>query len=111
MSHLSEHKLKHNFQDSLNPICNCGKDIETSAHFLLHCPNCSNERSTFLNIIKTTDRRAETLPYGDSNSNNITTVDSRKIELSGDQKISLSYREFEFSRNGLKTMKITGLLS
>ena len=38
------------------------------------------------------------------------TIDSQKLELSEDQKNSLSYREFEFSRNGLKTMKITGLL-
>ena len=38
------------------------------------------------------------------------TIDSQKLELSEDQKNSLSYREFEFSRKGLKTMKITGLL-
>ena len=31
-------------------------DIETTAHFLLHCRNFSNERSTFLNIIVTIDR-------------------------------------------------------
>ena len=81
LSHLSEHKFKHSFQDSLNPICSCGNDIETSAHFLLHCPNFSNERSTFLNIIGNIDRNiftrsnsqvTETLLYGDSNSNNIT---------------------------------------
>ena len=46
LSHLREHKFKHSFQDSLNPICSCGNDIETSAHYLLHCPNFSNERST-----------------------------------------------------------------
>ena len=39
LSHLREHKFKHSFQDSLNPICSCANDIETSAHFLLHCPN------------------------------------------------------------------------
>ena len=39
------------------------------------------------------------------------TVDSRKLELSRDQKNSSSYRKFEFSRNGHKTMKIAGLLS
>ena len=36
LSHLHENKFKHGFQDSLNPICKCGNDIETSAHFLLH---------------------------------------------------------------------------
>ena len=69
------------FKDSLNSICSCGNDIETSAYFLLHCPNFSNERSTLLNIIGSIDRNiltrsdsqvTETLLYGDSNSNNIT---------------------------------------
>ena len=44
LSHLREHKFKHNFQDSLNPICSCVNDIEMSAHFLRHCPNISNKR-------------------------------------------------------------------
>ena len=35
MSHLREHKFKHNFQDCLNPICSCGLDIESSSNFLL----------------------------------------------------------------------------
>ena len=34
LSHLREHKFKHSFQDSLNPICSCGNDIETSNLFL-----------------------------------------------------------------------------
>ena len=81
LSHLREHKFKHSFQDSLIPFCICGNDIEKPAHFLLHCPNCSNERSTFLNIIGSIDRniltRSDsqvigTLLYSDSNSNNIT---------------------------------------
>ena len=74
-SHLREHKFKHGFQDSLNPICSCGNDIETSAHFLLHCPHYSNERSTFLNTIRNINRHifdkndlqiTETLLYGNS---------------------------------------------
>ena len=47
--------LKQNFQDSLNPVCSCCKDIDTSAPFLLLCPNYSNERSAFLNIIGNID--------------------------------------------------------
>ena len=46
---------KQNFQDSLNPVCSCCKDIDTSAPFLLLCPNYSNERSAFLNIIGNID--------------------------------------------------------
>ena len=44
LSHLREHKFKHGFLDSLNPICNCELNIETTCHFLLHCPNFINER-------------------------------------------------------------------
>ena len=28
LSHLREHKLNHNFQGCLNPICSCGLDIK-----------------------------------------------------------------------------------
>ena len=49
LSHLLDHKLKHSFLDSLNPICSCGLDIETLCHYLLHCPNFINERTILLN--------------------------------------------------------------
>ena len=52
LSHLREHKFKHSFQDCLNPFCFCGNEIETSAHYLLHCPSYTNERMTLLNKIK-----------------------------------------------------------
>ena len=55
LSHLWEHKFKRGFLDSFNPICSCGQDIESSTHFLLHCSNYSNERLTFLNIIRNID--------------------------------------------------------
>ena len=36
LSHLREHKLQHNFQDTFNWIWDCGEDIETSCYHLLH---------------------------------------------------------------------------
>ena len=75
LGHVREHKFKHGFQDSFNPICSCGNDIENSAHFLLHCPHYSNERSTFMNTIRNINRHifdknnlqiTETLLYVDS---------------------------------------------
>ena len=51
LSHLHEHIFKHGFLDSLNSICNCGLDIETTCHFLLHCPNFINERTLLLNDV------------------------------------------------------------
>ena len=47
LSHLADHKFRHNFQDCLNPICSCGQEIETTSHFLLHCLNYRCARKTF----------------------------------------------------------------
>ena len=55
LSHLGEHKLKHNFQDSINPLCNYAHDIESTTHFLLHCPLFVNERSTFFSTLSSLD--------------------------------------------------------
>ena len=41
LSHLGFHKFKHSFQDTLNPICNCGT-AETTNHYLLLRPSFSN---------------------------------------------------------------------
>ena len=43
LSDLRDHKFKHGFLDSLNPVCSCGFDIETTCHFLFLCPNFINE--------------------------------------------------------------------
>ena len=55
LSYLREHKFKHSFQDTLNPFCDCGCEIETTAHFPLHYPQFHTERSTLLNKIKNID--------------------------------------------------------
>ena len=49
LSHLREHKFRHSFQATLNLICNCGEEIETSSHYLLYCADCLQERMTLLN--------------------------------------------------------------
>ena len=51
-SHLKEHKFKHNFQDSVDPLCSCGNDIESTVHFFLHCPNFTTQRQTLLDKLK-----------------------------------------------------------
>ena len=51
LSHLADHKFRHNFQDCLNPICSCSHDIETKSHFLLHCLNYRCARKTFFEKI------------------------------------------------------------
>ena len=51
-SYLHEHKFRHNFQNSLNSICNCGNAIESTKHYLLHCLNFKNERQTVLQNVR-----------------------------------------------------------
>ena len=36
-SHLNEHKFRHGFNDTINSICACGTEVETTEHFLLRC--------------------------------------------------------------------------
>ena len=55
LSHLRDHKFKHNFLECINPIFRCNKNIETTVLYLLHCPNFSDERSIFFNSIRGID--------------------------------------------------------
>ena len=54
LSHLRFLKFKHNFQDTLNPTC-CCDTVKTTIHYLLHCPNFSNERVTLFSKLQSTD--------------------------------------------------------
>ena len=69
LSHLCEHKFRHNFQDTLNPICSCGDDIETAIHYLLHCPNYLDERRTIFKVLEKTSMVSELLLFGVSSNN------------------------------------------
>ena len=39
-----EHKFRHGFADTINPMCACGADVETTKHFVLRCHFYSTER-------------------------------------------------------------------
>ena len=78
LSHPRNHKQ--NFQDSLNPICNSGADVETTSHYLLHCPLFSDDRLVLINNIWNIDNNilnlndssfSEVLIFGKSSVNNI----------------------------------------
>ena len=57
LRHLREHKFKHSFQDTINPLCNCGQDIESSINFFLHCLFFINERRTLLSTRRSLDSK------------------------------------------------------
>ena len=79
LSHLHEHMIKNNFQDTLNPFCTCDCDIENTCHFLVHCPNFLTESNTLLNKITNIDSNilnqsdaaiTKTLLFGNSKYSN-----------------------------------------
>ena len=41
LSHLNEHRFKHNFQNCINPLSTCSLEVESTKHFFLHCHNYS----------------------------------------------------------------------
>ena len=51
-SYLRDHKFKHSFQDTINPLCTCSLAAETTNHFILHCPYYENERHILLASIR-----------------------------------------------------------
>ena len=67
------------FQDTLNPICSCGENIETTTHHFLYCSNYLNERMTLLSNFQNFDKNildrnysklSEILLFGDYSFNN-----------------------------------------
>ena len=36
-SHLNERKFRHGFNDTINPMCACGTEVENIEYFLLLC--------------------------------------------------------------------------
>ena len=109
------HQYRHNFVDTLVPLCNCGlMESENTTHFLLRCNFYPNLRKTLLDsIIKLIGSMSDhseaklinVLLYGDKNYSidtnssilQATTVNSRYLELSGDREKSSRYREFEIT--------------
>ena len=87
LSHLREHKFKHSFQDTINPLCNCGQDIESATHFFLHYPFIINERRTLFSTMRSLDSKlldythcdlTQTLFFGNTSqtsSNNFASID------------------------------------
>ena len=76
LSHLNEHKFRHNFQDTLNPLCSCSLEPESIKHYLLHCHFYNVHRKTLLDSLYDIDESISNLSeanlimlllYGNSN--------------------------------------------
>ena len=77
LGHLRFHEIKHSFHNTLNAICNCST-VETTIHYLFHCPKFSNERLAILNTLQSIDENIIT-----KNSSNIS-----KVLLFGDHSFN-----------------------
>ena len=52
-SHLNEHKFRHGFRDTVDPICRCGLETVAALHFLLRCRLYAIIRTELLDHIYT----------------------------------------------------------
>ena len=51
LSKLKFHKFKHNFEDTINPLCPTNDGIEDAKQFLLFCPSYYNYRRDLASIL------------------------------------------------------------
>ena len=82
-NHLREHKLRHNFVDTVNPLCSCTLETEITERFFLRCQSSLSARLTFknevnnirnaINCLNSTDF-IRLILYGDKNFDNITSL-------------------------------------
>ena len=50
-SNLREHKFRHNFAGTLNPLCSCTLETEDTEHYFLHCQNNLSFRTTLYQLM------------------------------------------------------------
>ena len=99
-SHLNEHRIRHNFQDCINPLCSCSLDIEDTSHYLLHCHHFVQHHIDLMNSVNSVLENFIFLP------NNI------KIDvlLFGDSRLEESKNKF-ILESTLSYIKRTGRFS
>ena len=59
LSALNFHKFRHNFNNTLNPMCPMNDGLDGTEHFLLHCNSYHLQRNSLLSHV-----RATLLSYG-----------------------------------------------
>ena len=98
LSHLREHKVRHNSEDTLNPLCSCSIDAKTTLHFFLWCQFFNDIREILMNDLINIDRSLTSLSedklisillYGSDAFDN---TKYRKILICTIQFIKTSYR-------------------
>ena len=49
LSHLREHEFNRNFQGTINPLCSCSLESESTTYFFLRCQNFKDLRKCLMN--------------------------------------------------------------
>ena len=44
LSHLNDHKFRHDFEDTISPMCSCNTEIKNNEHFLMRCHFYSSQK-------------------------------------------------------------------
>ena len=81
LSMLNLHKFRHNFRDTLNPMCPSNDGVEDTEHFLLHCHSYDACRTDLLDSVNSTLQ-----PYDLPNLSNALML---KLILCGDERLSV----------------------
>ena len=92
LSHLNEHKFKHNFQDCVKPLCSCSLEIESISHFFLHCHHFTNIRASLLDDLQSVDRNIPS--FSDNGLVDLLLYGSPKFKLNQINKILSSSISF-----------------
>ena len=92
LSHLGDHKFRHNFQDCVSPMCSCGQDIETTTHFLLHCPDHRCAKKTLFHKINQVS--GNILRQSDSTITKILLFGDIKLDFETNKILLMSTIEF-----------------
>ena len=84
LSHLGDHKFRHNFQHCVSTMCYSDQDIETTTHFLFYCLSFNCTRKTLFEKINQVS--GTILRQSDSTTT--------KILLFGDNKLDFETNNF-----------------
>ena len=82
LSILKAHKRAHKFSDTLDDTCDCHTGSETTAHFLLKCPQFATHRDTLFSSVHPIISNICTIGF-------LETSDMVNILLYGNQRLSL----------------------
>ena len=88
----------HSFNDTVNPMCACGKEVETTEHFLLRCHLYSTKRFELFEYLE----KVEPAFFG------LNTSDQVHFLLYGSQTNTLKNFNHDILKNVIIYLKATG---